>query len=1005
MASAYSILHNYDQPVYSPDFNFINTALSYKQQKFDQNVAKLQNAADQFAILKVKRGVDQEYINNRLNEVVRTTNSAMKGMDLSDDNFYTSLAANVGQVLDDNVKTAVLSTRQIQAEDAAMEALQKNDKDGKYSQINHQYAIAKSDRARYLTSDKLGDGYRGGFNYIEYRDLSKKVLENLPKLAEGLKESFLKFVDQGSFRAMETYDKVDQDKIKEAMSIVFDQKDMAQLDVDSWATYGNVPLDVLKSEYESYVRPKVDKIEEDLNTLQIRLKQDISPDEKAEIRKEIEDRQTYLEEVRSNNDFDSLLQANGREAIEQRLYKGQFFETIANTYGYKERFVKRELDEVHAKNVELTEKQRQFDLEYELKVDRLEFDKEQAKLKAKKGTQQSGSVDDVDPGRSIVDYTGVFTEDEKENPIKIFEDQMEASEKDMKALIRERFNGKNLTNKQFAEFSQLLDLAKVQKGDTYTITLSDGTSLSFDPNKDYDRLSKFYKGFVEDTPERKAYYEQTKNVVARVQNDLVKLVRGKNSEVYNSISTFYFKVVGDKKNGLKLQRVNGSGYFSYLLQKEAKGEKLSEADKMTLEAYTSLNLATGDESAGDLADANRKALLAYVRDRVLRGVDTKGLLPTLNDVSPSKKFAAEVSYDFKSKSALDLYQKILGSNGKSVVGSVYPKIPKGEVGQLIKKVDAFYDLQSKRNLTKDELLEFKSTLQQLRSTAIPKLKVSANDLGDLGRIDSRFKTEKGKIVSFGDYEGRLDSLWGTANSELEKVLKPSMDVKRVGTISYNEDSPSYEGLRDFVATSSPEVNKNFSKPIFMQRHPTDDTKVQIGITAKGGTGITFKDFDRALVEQAVPGAKLASSEVAPYDASKGAYARKLNLGSNNLSNVEKQVAKANKQLPFSTYSPDILLKAYNIDPSTQIGENYKQLIQDYQTGKIKFQIEPIQGEYRQTMRTTRVSDDEDDNLLYIGESLGKEILQEEEREYLRDVIEKNENLFQRYIESQVNTTY
>ena len=1002
MASAYSILHNYDQPVYSPDFNFINTALSYKQQKFDQNVAKLQNAADQFAILKVKRDVDQEYINNRLNEVVRTTNSAMKGMDLSDDNFYTSLAANVGQVLDDNVKTAVLSTRQIQSEDAMMEALQKNDKDGKYSQLNHQYAIAKSDRARYLTSDKLGDGYRGGFNYVEYRDLSKKVLENLPKLAEGLKESFLKFVDEGSFRAMETYDRVDQEKIKEAMGIVFDQKDMAQLNVNSWGQYGGVDDATLKAEYEAYTQPKINAIEEDINTIQLRLKQDIPADEKAEYRRLLEDKQTYLDEVKTNSDFDSLLQANGREAIEQRLYKGQFFETIANTYGYDARFVKRELDEVHAKNVELTEKQRQFDLEYELKVDKANFDKEQAKLKSGGGDV---NADGLGAGMSIVAYSDVLTEEEKANKIETFEDQMESSEKDMKALIRERFNGKNLTNKQFAEFSQLLDLTKVQKGQEYTVELSDGTKLKFDPGKDYDRLSKFYKGFVEDTPERREYYDQTRNVVSQVKNDLTKMVKGGNTEVYGHIPTFYFKVVGDEKKGFELQRVNDRGYFSYLLQKEAKGTKLTTAEQKSIEAFTALTLASGDESAGELDSANRKALLAYTRDRALKGVKTNGLLPTLNDVDPGKKFARDVSYTFKSTKTLDLYNKIREVNNKEVMKSTSAQLPKGEVGTLVKKIDEFYDLQSKRRLTQQESVEFKAALQQLRDVSTPKMRESRNDLGDLGVFDTQFKTEKGRKVSFGDYEGRLDTMFSNANQALQDKLDQSMKEKRVGVVSFTTESPSYDGLANFLSSTTDEVSKNFSKPIFIQRHPTDATKVQIGFTAKGGSGISFKDFDKALVEKAVPGARLASSEAAPYDATKGEYARKLNLGSNNLSNSEKQVAKANNQLPFSTYPPETLLQVYNIDPASQIGENYKQLIQDYQTGKIKFQIEPVQGEYRQTMRTTRVSDEDDANLLYIGESLGKEILQEEEREYLRDVIEKNENLFQRYIESQVNTTY
>jgi len=178
--NAYGIIHNFDtQNLYRPDFNFINSALSYKQTKYDANNAKLQNLYDQYSLLKVHNDVDQEYVEKRL-EAVRDITNKYGSMDLSDDNFASSLMGTVSQVLDEKVKNAVLSTQLINSEDAQW-AKMKETKPDVYSDLNRAYAIEHSDRRSYESAQQAGTVYRGGAGFIEYRDLSKKLMDNIPK--------------------------------------------------------------------------------------------------------------------------------------------------------------------------------------------------------------------------------------------------------------------------------------------------------------------------------------------------------------------------------------------------------------------------------------------------------------------------------------------------------------------------------------------------------------------------------------------------------------------------------------------------------------------------------------------------------------------------------------------------------------------------------------------------------------------------------------------------------
>ena len=172
MASSYSAINDYSNlTLYTPDYNLLQTALQYKQGKLDQNRAKLQQVRDQFGALDVVKDEDQKYLDDRLQKVTEITNK-YAGLDLSSDALTNSLVGNMNQVIDDGVKTAVVSTKRLRNEQKEWEEKRKN-KPEQYSDLNYAFAMQKANR--WMNDGTTGTSYSGGGGFVEYRDVNKKI--------------------------------------------------------------------------------------------------------------------------------------------------------------------------------------------------------------------------------------------------------------------------------------------------------------------------------------------------------------------------------------------------------------------------------------------------------------------------------------------------------------------------------------------------------------------------------------------------------------------------------------------------------------------------------------------------------------------------------------------------------------------------------------------------------------------------------------------------------------
>jgi len=165
----------------------ISTVLQYKQGKLDANRQRLQALTDQLGAIDLAKDEDKDYTEGRVQAAVNIANK-YAALDLSSSGLANDLIGKLTEVVDDNVKNAVLSTRKYRSEQAVWEKM-KVDKPDDYSEDNYQYAM-RNDNA-WLNDGQVGTEYKGGGGFIKYDNYDKRLQDNIHKIADQLKATWV----------------------------------------------------------------------------------------------------------------------------------------------------------------------------------------------------------------------------------------------------------------------------------------------------------------------------------------------------------------------------------------------------------------------------------------------------------------------------------------------------------------------------------------------------------------------------------------------------------------------------------------------------------------------------------------------------------------------------------------------------------------------------------------------------------------------------------------------
>jgi hypothetical protein len=588
MSNYATILSNFDQQIQSPDFNFIATALNAKQEKYDKNKAQLQTLYDQIKALQVKNGVDQEYIEQRLQQVKGIANK-YSYVDLSDQTFANAMLDNVGQVLDDKVVEAVLSSKRFDADLKMAEDLHKKHPD-KYSDKNKEYAIAHSDMLNYLNADVAGTRYMGGFVMHELGKPGEKINEIILKQRKALAEQNTRMVpgtNYGGFGTYQTITEIPREELEMIIANELDDKDRMQLRIDAWAQFDKLPEEQLMQNYENRRASQISQIEEAIQAVDAGIAETTDENKIASGQKTLQylaDRKAQLEE----RNYNMVRQSRSKEDVYAEMYTNDFIQGYVNEFSYGPRVLKEEINQAQKAAIEFSELQRWHNIQAaqdraKLDFDKEKFEKEQKFKYTELGLKYPGQLEQQNkPGGLLLDYFEDKTEINDREDLKV-----SAAERDMqeqnKAINGLKTIGISPSNAK--EIRAQLKNLTADIADGKTIIVGGKQVNLADPANAKALLE--YKTKVLETPKsRQVLIEATSENIKTTSKTLADML-AQGDLTYNDLTNFNFKI----KDGKEVIISNGRAVFNDLLQKKKRGDVLTKDQEMTLQLYSATTLA------------------------------------------------------------------------------------------------------------------------------------------------------------------------------------------------------------------------------------------------------------------------------------------------------------------------------------------------------------------------------------------------------------------------------
>ena len=873
----YSQFGNYKQ-----DITLMQTALAYKTQKLSENRAALQNARDTLGLLDVAKDVDQKYLDDRLTQTTDIINKYANG-DLSNDGLAQSLISHMGQVLDPNVKNALTSTKRYNAEQAEW-AKMREKAPKEYSAVNHSYSNRRSDA--WLSDNKVGSSYNGGGGYIPYTDVGAIFQKALPDIQKALEAKGKRVEVNGM--ALDTYQEISRGDMAAALNGLLTGDAAKQLEINAWATYGQLPEEALRAQWDNHVNPKI----EDLNGKISSLKALKNSAKDSETRQAYQDQIESFSNIKSSyedNDFDAVVSSVGNEGVYTAMHKEEFLDGYLDAYSYGPKLIERKIDEVQ-----------KFNMEYSLKLATFDETKrhnraseETAAAKAKKeakATADAFSIGQELPVDSDKTRTSVLNDITSKN---IGTHNIIKNE-----LIRQGFTEGDVRSRDFQQALKNNEhLNKTMKINGKDVTIT----------KEFRKYLNDHKENVIDTPpEKKKAFQSIDQMTHDIQENLRYGIKTGNTDLA-SIPEVYVKHVQNKSNGSwSLQRLQkgDKGYdqlknrYRYLVQTSDQQEKWTEKDKKDFKLYTTLQLKE-DEAIS----ITQKTLL-------------------------TEKMFQDVSPYLDSKS-LNMLTKGQGAYMENTKGRMFDKELSDITGKDVKSTNVGDVAFGK---TEEELKALIEDKKLVLSSGAWYVDESAEKAA-LKRYETALKKQTtsyrgiDKVIQdgFKAVEGHLESAY------LGKVKESS---NQPYAISYTKDTREiYNKVAHLAGFESSNKKDITIVPYLKDGVPTD--YVQFSTLVKDKDGKMVRTYTDPVPKSAVEKAGIANVDLGggkgKYSAT-SPYARTISLGNGNYSDVQRKGLANSKDLVAQA-------AVFGMGPQVQ------NILSLYEQGQIEAKLEPIEGEY------------------------------------------------------------
>lgn len=274
------------QPVETHNWELAGQVLMAKQQKYDANLAQVENLVQQYVGLDIANKDAKNHLYSNLKTLTAEVDRLASTEDLSNGNATKNITAYIGQAIDDTTINAVNTTRMKRQYDATWEEIRQK-KPVMYSDINRRYG--ESGWNNYVNADKNANVYqyvRNGFSvkpYIDVEGEKNKVVMDFMKIAKDkeysvpiqvLNKETGKMETQGFNKYVETG--INPIIIKGIMESTLSPQVLDQMSINSWARYGEYSeegVELLKKDFTSHIDKNIADVESSIATMELKSSQ------------------------------------------------------------------------------------------------------------------------------------------------------------------------------------------------------------------------------------------------------------------------------------------------------------------------------------------------------------------------------------------------------------------------------------------------------------------------------------------------------------------------------------------------------------------------------------------------------------------------------------------------------------------------------------------------------------------------------------------------------------
>ena len=375
MANAYSIQRNRQGWIDPTNQEFKLKALQFKDQKYTENFAKVQGVIDKYSALQLARGVDQEYLNERLNYLVNTANQL--GGDFGSDAVTSTTSNFIDQALDENVMTAVQQTQKISAYQQEVAKIKEKNPE-LYNEMNEAFGMQPAQK--YLQSTKVGDKIQGSLDYHRYQDYQADLNKVLIDMQKSAKDGVYEYLDGQGGKKVITINGMSREQLEDVARGILGNKYDKQFLIDAWGATGGFkninPTEVMNN-FSQDISTKTKALAE----LQSKLTGNVTDEEKVELNKQINN-------LTSNINESSMLLETFKTNPQQAMAHLQKLKVIKNTAlglsNMQVKSVKYDVDEQYWKRQNFNLELDKFNFDKEYKQATLELNREKLDNEKKK---------------------------------------------------------------------------------------------------------------------------------------------------------------------------------------------------------------------------------------------------------------------------------------------------------------------------------------------------------------------------------------------------------------------------------------------------------------------------------------------------------------------------------------------------------------------------------------------------------------------------------------------